>query len=286
MKEPNRPIAWANFLRNAWGNHFPVDVKMIAMDYSQRYDDPIKKIQPAELDSFEGALFPLRKSGKWAILYNPNIRESGRINFTIAHELGHYLSHRQMRPSGFECGEAKVLGIDEASSDRAIENEADAFASYLLMPLDDYRNQVGGNEMSLDLLNHMADRYDVSRTAAAIKWLDFTPRRAMLVVATNGFVLWCWRSKAAKRSRLFFERGMQLPSGSLAANRALAENASDLGVQLAPNIWPVQSDVREMAILADNYEMTISLLVFDDAPPNNFGFEEDVDDDVYDRFSR
>lgn len=286
MKEPTRPIAWANFLSAAWGDRFPVDVETIAMDYSQRYNDPIKKIQPAELESFEGALFPLRKSGKWAILYNPNIREAGRINFTIAHELGHYLSHRKLRPGGFECGEAKVLGVDDASAERDIEQEADAFASYLLMPLADYRAQVGRSEMSLDLLNHVADRYAVSRTAAAIKWLDFTDKRAMLVVATNGFVLWCWRSKAAKRSRLFFERGMPLPDGSLAANRKRSEKAGDLGVTLAPNTWPVNSEVREMAILADNYEMTISLLIFEDAPERAFGFDEDIDEDVFDRFSQ
>lgn len=156
----------------------------------------------------------------------------------------------------------------------------------VIVALADYRAQVGRSEMSLDLLNHVADRYAVSRTAAAIKWLDFTYKRAMLVVATNGFVLWCWRSKAAKRSRLFFERGMPLPDGSLAANRKRSEKAGDLGVTLAPNTWPVNSEVREMAILADNYEMTISLLIFEDAPERAFGFDEDIDEDVFDRFSK
>lgn len=253
MKEPTRPIAWANLLSIAWGPRFPVDVDPIALDYSTRFDDSIKKIQKAELETFEGALFPSRKSGKWTILYNPAIRSQGRINFTLAHELGHYLVHRNVRPEGFECCEAPVLGFAESEAQRKMEQEADAFASYLLMPLDDYRAQVGRTEMSLDLLNHLAERYQVSRTAAAIKWLDCTSKCAALVVATNGFVLWCWRSKAATRRRIFFERGMSLPEGSLAENRSLAESAGSIGVKLAPKIWPVQSEVREMAILADQY---------------------------------
>jgi hypothetical protein len=256
------------------------------MDYSRRFDDPIKKIEEAELDTFEGALFPLRKSGKWAILYNPAIRSPGRRNFTLAHELGHYLVHRKLRPDGFECGEARVLGFAESDVQRTIEQEADAFASYLLMPLGDYRAQVGQSDMSLDLLAHLANRYQVSHTAAAIKWLDCTPKCAVLVVATNGFVLWCWRSKSAKRRRIFFERGMALPEGSLAANRSLAEAASNAGVELASMVWPVRSAVREMAILADHYEMTISLLVFDEDERHGADWMDEEDEDVFDRFAR
>ncbi|MFB9047283.1 ImmA/IrrE family metallo-endopeptidase [Sphingobium indicum] len=259
-KEPTRPIPWANLLGQAWGNRFPVDVRTIALEYSTRFPDPIKTIAQAEVATFEGALYPLPKSGKWAILYNPNITSAGRINFTLAHEFGHYLCHRNRNPAGFECGEDRVLGIDSDATIRQIEQEADTFASYLLMPIDDYREQVGRSEMSLDLLGHASDRYGVSSTAAAIKWLDFTSKCAALVVATNGFVLWCWRSKAAKRRRIYFERGMPLPAASWAANPHLV--ASPSGLALPKNVWSSRSDAREMAIFADSYEMTISLVVF------------------------
>lgn len=286
MIEPTRPCAWANLLSKAWGPRFPVEVDTIAMEYSTRFPDPIKKIAKADADGFEGALYPLSKSGKWAILYNPNIRSKGRINFTLAHEFGHYLVHRALNPAGFECGEARILGYDSDEARRVIEQEADTFASYLLMPMDDYRAQIGRAEMSLDLLAHCADRYGVSMTAAALKWLDFTDECAVLVTAINGFVLWCWRSKAAKRRRIFVRKGMELPAESWAANPSLV--ASSAGVPLAPNVWPVAAEAREMSIFADRYEMTISLLVFGETDWRARGcdIDEEPEEDTYERILR
>ena len=282
--EPTRPCAWANLLSRAWGPRFPVDVELIALEYSQRFPDPIKTIKTAEVDDFEGALYPLTKSGKWAILYNPKIPSKGRINFTLAHEFGHYLIHRKLNPAGFECGEARVLGYDGDEARRTIEQEADTFASYLLMPMDDFRAQVGRNDMTLDLLGHCADRYDVSMTAAALKWLDLTDECAVLVTAVNGFVLWCWRSKAAKRQRIFFERGMPLPAGSWAANPSLSLSAPSAGVTLPPTVWPARGEVREMAIFADRYEMTISLLIFERRARSGCDWDEEYEEDTFDRF--
>ena len=107
-RDPTSPIAWANFLVRAWGPRFPINVRTIALDYSKRFADPIAKIAEAEIDSFEGALYPLKKSGRWAILYNPTITSPGRINFTLGHELGHYLNHRdRARATGFQCSQPR-----------------------------------------------------------------------------------------------------------------------------------------------------------------------------------
>ncbi len=90
-----------------------------------------------------------------------HITSAGRINFTLAHELGHYLVHRALNPNGFKCGQERVLGLDRDATRRKIEQEADAFASYLLMPMNDYRAQVGGDDMTLELLHQCANRYGV-----------------------------------------------------------------------------------------------------------------------------
>ncbi|WP_204264877.1 ImmA/IrrE family metallo-endopeptidase, partial [Escherichia coli] len=64
---------------------------------------------------------------------------------------------------------------------REIELEADTFASYLLMPLDDFKAQIDGQPFSLDLLRHCADRYGVSVTAAALKWREVAPGRVIVL---------------------------------------------------------------------------------------------------------
>lgn len=276
--DPTTPCAWANALVTMWGPRFPVDVRQIALEYSKRFSDPVLDIVEATLPSFEGALAPLKKRGGWAIMYNPGIRSAGRVNYTLGHEWGHYLCHRQQAPAGFECGEADVLG-----GSRQQEREADQFASYLLMPLTDFRTQVGKQRMTLDLLKHCADRYGVSLTAAALKWLESTSLCAAVVVATNGFVLWARRSAAATRARIFFPPGMELPPGSLAAQSSEPFPSSD-GCDLPPGVWG-NRPVREVAIFADHYEMTISLLVFEDYGVLPDGWESGEIEDAFDRFT-
>ena len=275
--DPTTPRAWANTLVRMWGPRFPVDVRQIALEYSTRFTDPVLTIAEAPVPSFEGALAPLRKRGGWAILYNPDIRSAGRINYTLGHEWGHYLCHRHEAPTGFQCGESDVLG-----GSREQEREADQFASYLLMPLDDYRAQVGNERLNLDLLKHCADRYDVSLTAAALKWLESTSLCAAVVVATNGFVLWCRRSAGAAQAGIFFARGMELPQGSLAADGNRLASAD--GLDLPSGVW-WSRPVREVAIFADSYEMTISLLIFEDQDVLPEGWEDEIVEDTFDRFS-
>ena len=283
-REPTTPCAWANLLSTAWGPRFPVDVRLIALEYSKRFADPIHMIAEAEVAKFEGALYPLTKKGGWAILYNPSISSKGRINYTIGHEFGHYLVHRALNPAGFECGQGNLMGTSRSAQRKEIEQEADRFASYLLMPLTDFRAQIGRNPMSLELLRHCVERYQVSYTAAALKWLESTTLCAAVVVATNGFVSWCFRSKAAQRARIFFPFGMELPAGSIAGG-GCSPIADASGATLPPGVWSADRGVREMTIAADHYEMTISLLVFEGDDAMRGEWQDEEVEDSFDRIA-
>ncbi len=165
-------------LRHVLGeDRFPVDVEALAREVSRNNADPIGKIVGGELPGFEGMLRPHRKRPEWHIVYNDDPRYRGRVRFTIAHEFGHYQLHRPVlsdrdyksgtlqRDCDFQCKPLLPNAWQEAERQR--EEEADTFASYLLMPLDDYREQVNGEEMTVDLLNHITDRYGVSATMLA-----------------------------------------------------------------------------------------------------------------------
>ena len=178
MPEPNTPERWAIriscILNVVLGeDHFPIKVAQVARDLSLQLfpDDPIVRIRGDALWSFEGALVraPPGKKG-WGILFNTNIDSPGRINFTLAHEFGHYLLHRMAYPDGFNCSSEDMVRWDTQYGQ--VEHQANVFASYLLMPLDDFRRQVPPSAVpDLDALGGCADRYDVSLTAAALKWL-------------------------------------------------------------------------------------------------------------------
>ena len=83
--------------------------------------------------------------------------------------------------------------------------------------------------MTLELMGHCADRYQVSLTAATLKWLSFTEQSAILVTAREGMVLW-WRASDSARRLAFanLRSGMELPPQSMAATPTLAISPEDL----------------------------------------------------------
>jgi hypothetical protein len=220
VKLPSTPQGWAIHLSKlvtlfhaAHGLHqFPIKVAPLAIEFSRQVfpDAPITLVEGLELSpKFEGMLMPSpRGDGEWGIVYNRAIKSAGRINFTLAHELGHYLLHRHLSPAGIQCSNGAML--DWRSALGAIEAQANTFASFLLMPLDDFRSQIRGQEMSMDLMRHLSDRYEVSITAATLKWLGITERRAMIVIGKDGFIDWAWSSDPLIKSGVFYRARQQV----------------------------------------------------------------------------
>ncbi|MEG9884373.1 MAG: ImmA/IrrE family metallo-endopeptidase [Hyphomicrobiales bacterium] len=129
----------------------------VAREASRNHEDPITAVKAVDIDDFEGMLRARRKKPGWHILYSTQPRY--RERFTLAHEFGHYMLHRRPLkaehyrdgelPDGFdfECLPLQANHWKDAEKER--EEEADTFASYLLMPIDDYRPHPGrrpGNE--------------------------------------------------------------------------------------------------------------------------------------------
>jgi hypothetical protein len=124
---PFTPERWAfeitHVLNAAFGaDRFPIDIPMVAREYSkQRFpDDPIVSVQGDDLPTFDGALFKAKAGRKgWGIIYNSAITSKGRINFTLAHEFGHYLLHRLAYPNGFQCGQQQIVRWDSEYGQRS-----------------------------------------------------------------------------------------------------------------------------------------------------------------------
>lgn len=264
QRAANRLSKLAEVFSAAHGaDRFPVDVPVLAYDAAQIFgwSDPITKVQEANIKGFDGALFPGDDRKEWLLLYNGSVSSPGRVRFTQAHELGHYILHRQLRDA-FQCSDADMLNWSQ--DDKDIEAQADLFASYLLMPLDDYRRQVT-TTVDLDLLGHCADRYGVSLTAAILKWLQYTDEKAVLVMSNDGFINWAWSSEPAAKAGAFFRTRnnvLPLPDGAIASNPDI--KADRKGSTVAASVWfpYVHRDtpLREMKVAAEQYGMVLSLL--------------------------
>lgn len=284
MHFSKRPKKAANdfsvLLRTVLGeDRFPFDVKALAMEVSKNFEDPISRIEGIEIDGFEGMLRASRKKPAWRILFNTTTRYPGRERFTLAHEFGHYVMHRRpltvadyangASPTGFDFECSPLQSNKWKEADREREEEADTFASFLLMPIDDYRQQVSGGEITRSLLNHVTNRYGVSLLAAVRKWIDFTEQRAAMVVARDGFALWGRASERALRSGIFIPSGMEIPTLSIAARGPDAQKGNaETPIFLEANVWGFQRSnepVRELTIFSQRLGLSISLLLFDGA---------------------
>jgi hypothetical protein len=290
------PQRWANALtlllnsvHGASAERFPVRVPELAKEYSlSRFpDDPVSLIKGDSLPTFDGALYkaPPGKKG-WGIIYNSAITSPGRVNFTIAHEFGHYLLHRLAYPHGLECGQQDILRWDNTY--RQIEAQANEFAAYLLMPLDDFRRQINSRaKPTLDDLSACAQRYDVSLIAAVSRWLLYTDRRSVLVVSREGFILWARSSDRAFRTGVYFKTAGQppipVPVRSLAAQPGLMDKSKG---QLAHDagVWFAEP-CEEIALTSDRYDFTISLLHLGSFVTLSPG-DDEQDEDTFDVMSR
>lgn len=227
---PLKPRAAANAISKLLDivngeDRYPVDVADLAMQYSRdrREPDPITGVRGDAFEGFEGMLLKREKQSEWVIIYNQQNTSPGRQRFTIAHEFGHYLLHRH-QDDAFRCSDQDIATGD--NNEREREVEADLFASTLLMPLNDFRRQMADGLEGFCLFTHCAHRYGVSMTAAALRWLEIAPKRAVLVASRDDFMLWARSNEAAFKSRAYFatrQKVIELPETALAHSRQFRE---------------------------------------------------------------
>lgn len=249
----------------------PVDVEALAVEYSAQIAPKgrIHEVVERNMPGCVGALVCSETLPRqWAIMYHLG-QSPGRRAFTIGHELGHYLLHRQRIETdktfnlGIYCDETSVVRRDGVG----LEQEADAFAAALLMPLHDFRAQLPAKARpDFELLSRLARRYGVSLTAAVLRWLEYTETRAMVVVSNEGFAHWAKSSEAAFKSGRFLRTKntvYELPAQAVATRREFT-NEAKAGLAQAAGVW-FPEPVVEMCIRSDRYDQELTLLHFDDA---------------------
>lgn len=288
-----RPLAAANqitlMLDGVFGpdrfDHRPVDMRELALGYSSRNpsEEPIALVEGRPLRGIAGTLFPSDGNPRrWAIAYDSGQSE-GRRNFTIGHEFGHYVLHRDLLgPEGIRCGDEAILYRDG----EGIEKEADEFAAAILMPLHDFRRQIDPDAVPcFDELAVMAKRYGVSLTAATLRWLEYTNRRSILIVSNEGFAHWAKSSKPAFRSGRFIRTKnavFELPTSSAAATGDYSNDAKK-GIWRSEGSW-FPEPVLEMSVRSDRYDLEFTLLHLE---PGDVGarHEEEAVEDSCDCFT-
>jgi hypothetical protein len=130
----------ANRLITLWRNHGPatskIDLKLVLNELiiPSSGGDLVGLIED-DFNSFEGLMYrPKPEQRSWLIGVSTKILYPPRRNFTLAHEIGHFIGHRNIRDK-FECGPEAINDFDV----EPLEAEANEFAAHLLMPPDAVR---------------------------------------------------------------------------------------------------------------------------------------------------
>ena len=153
-----------------------------------------------------------------------------------------------------------MLDYDSPVS-KKMEAEANTFAAFLLMPANDFREQIKSQIVTIDLLGHCAARYGSSFTATALKWLEITDEAAMLVVARNEFVCWSYPNKLASRKGAYLPPGTPVPQSAIDRLSSAAQSRSQW-CRVEPGVWHSTMEAEESAIVSDQFELAIFLVRF------------------------
>jgi len=167
------------------------------------------KIREVDSDTFEGALvrIPNRPVGRVAV--SRDIREPGRRRFTISHEIGHYVlpGHGQSI-----CKTREIESWGRAIS--AQELAANRFASELLLPTPLVARMVRTQWATIEAARDISNQFHTSLTAAAMKCMDVTDEKCVLVVTDASVIQWTRPSDAFRH---YVARGNRVSTGSFAS---------------------------------------------------------------------
>ncbi|MFA5168257.1 MAG: ImmA/IrrE family metallo-endopeptidase [Candidatus Omnitrophota bacterium] len=163
-------------------------------------------------DEFDGCIF--KKDGSALICINKSIPYETRKNFTIAHELGHFVIPHHNRD--FRCQRSDIDTIDSVKVEEA---EANEFATELLMPEDIVLPIVEEGVIGFEIIKSIANLCATSLSSSAHRYIKFTSYPAALVVSQNKNIKYVTFSKELLSHRdNFLLKGKSLSKNSVAVD--------------------------------------------------------------------
>lgn len=143
-----------------------------------------------QLDGPTAQIF--RHGDRAIVRVSDQIIQVGRLRFSIAHEIGHYLLGHRI-PSEMSAGAAGPYTKQQ-------EREADVFATEFLMPEELVRPFCERTPIDLAAVRTIAETFRSSIVAASVRYVELASTPCAVVYSEAGLVEW------AKRSRTFAGR--------------------------------------------------------------------------------
>ncbi len=127
----------------------------------------------------------LIKGNSAVIKINSSITHVGKRNFVLAHEIGHFVLHKELKlfvDNSKTLSEWHIKGIHE--------QQANQFAEELLMPQDLFTGMVKGKKLNIGLIEGAASFFGASLTATFIRYSRLGDFPMMIVYIEGGVIKW------------------------------------------------------------------------------------------------
>ncbi|MDS0526069.1 ImmA/IrrE family metallo-endopeptidase [Clostridium sp. SHJSY1] len=163
----NNPEIYAQDILSALNLTPPIDIFKVCESYDI-------KVNYENINSAE-ALLIVSQGKKNIIINDKKILYVPRQRFSIAHEVGHFFIpwHSNM---------CTCSNIGDFNSDNIEENQADIFASELLIPTNILHDKIQDKVITLDLIKELAQDFNVSLGAMTRKIIANTEDRVMALI--------------------------------------------------------------------------------------------------------
>lgn len=216
-------------------------------------------VKDGRLRGCQGRLTRIDRSA--TITVSDSIGYAPRRRFVIAHELGHF----ELHPDSNHIEVCQAVDIKEIY-DEGTEFEANTFASELLMPEAFWKDEVDVDDLSWDLMRALTDAYEVSLTAAAIRFVKLSPARCAVVSCAKKRIQWSVPSPSFRW--WIHNRGTELDNYSLASDYFKNQRVTPAWATVSASAWlqhaKFQGDrdyvLKEQCVPVPSLGTTLSLL--------------------------
>jgi Zn-dependent peptidase ImmA (M78 family) len=207
------------------------------------------------------------------------ISDLNRRRFGATHEIGHLEMHRG-QCKVFNCSKEDLdSGGTKNRASPSLENEANEFASHLLMPDQFVRPYCKDLNLNLASVIDLSNRFKVSLTAAALRFIQISTEPLAVVVSSDGYIRWFEGNKDFFDLGLFVNVGERLSRESLAIRAFQGISIPPKAGQVPISAWMRQGSYSSKATLSEqslampNYNSVLSFIWINELIDDDDWFE-------------
>jgi len=219
--------------------------------------------EEAPLNNKDGEIVSV--GGRSIITVNSTIQYETRKRFAAAHELGHFELHKDLRPI-FSDTEEDLMNWYKSGPH---ELEANQFAAEFLMPSDIFYNECARKKFTPQVIEHLSQKFQVSKTAAILKFIERGNHPIFVVYCKDNKMKWFRKSNDFKHFFPFVANDPP-PQGSV-AYEVFTKKKSYFGEEAMQDIWKSDwftmknndekdTPFHEYCLFVKSYNYTLSVI--------------------------